>query len=105
MALRTRTRPCDAGARRLEQRGAGTISSRTRSGTSPQFVRPPCKSERLTRSPTPTTRTYTVVGEQLKMIDEVIACVRLLRHRAFGDVLESDVPVEIDHRRHDRLAT
>ena len=32
----------------------GTISSRSRSGTSPHPVRPPCMSERSTRSPTPT---------------------------------------------------
>ena len=38
------------------------------------------------------------------MIDQVLARVGRLGHRAFDDILKSDVAVEIDHRRHDRLA-
>src|SRR5882762_7944621 len=38
------------------------------------------------------------------MVDEVLARVKLFRHGSFRYVLESDVAVEIDHRRHNGLA-
>jgi hypothetical protein len=36
--------------------------------------------------------TDAVVGKQLQVVDEVVACVHLLRHRSFGDVLEPMCP-------------
>ena len=52
----------------------------------------------------PDDRADAVVGEQLQVIDQVLARVHLLGHRAFSDVLEPDVPMEIDQRRHHGLA-
>ena len=49
-------------------------------------------------------RTEPVVGETLQMVDEILAREVLLGHRAVHIVLVSDVAVEIDLGRHDRLA-
>ena len=38
------------------------------------------------------------------MVDQVLARVERLGHRALHDVLESDVAMEIDQRRHNGLA-
>jgi hypothetical protein len=45
-----------------------------------------------------------VVGETLQVVDEILAREELFGHGSIIHVLVSDVPVEIDHRRHDRLA-
>ncbi len=45
-----------------------------------------------------------VEGETPEMVDEVFAGKGLLRHRAGGDVLKSEMAVEVDQRGHHGLA-
>jgi len=45
-----------------------------------------------------------VVRQPLHMVDEVIAGKEFLGHGPFGHVLETEVSMEIGHRRHDGLA-
>ena len=49
-------------------------------------------------------RADSVVGGTLEMIDQILARVGLLRHGPFGDVLESEVAVQVHHGRHHGLA-
>ena len=46
----------------------------------------------------------TVVGEALQVVDQILAREEFLGHGSFRDVLEPEVAVKIDDRRHDRLA-
>ena len=45
-----------------------------------------------------------VIGETLKMIDEIVASIVFLRHSPVEIMLESDVAVKIDLGGHDGLA-
>ena len=82
----------------------GTTSSRSRSGTSPQPVRPPLHVGAVDQIADADGGADAVIGEPLHVIDQVLAGERLLRHRPFGNVLESEVAVQVDHRRHHGLA-
>lgn len=50
-------------------------------------------------------RAESVPGEALEMIDQVLARVIFLRHRAVDIVLEADMAVEIDLAGHDGFAS
>ena len=45
-----------------------------------------------------------VIGQPLQMIDQVLACEGLLRHRAGRDVLVAEMAMEVGHCRHHGLA-
>jgi hypothetical protein len=47
---------------------------------------------------------HAVIGEALQVVDQIFARVGRLRHRPVGNVLEADMAVQVDQRRHHGLA-
>ena len=104
IALWSRTGPSDAGAGGAKQRGVGedlfSHLQRNFAPVCPSAVHVGTVLEVAYAN----RRADSVVSEPLEMIDQILTRVESLGHRPFHHVLESDVAMQINQRRHDSFA-